>query len=457
MRLNFLKKERLIPNSIINKDTPSIFYSQRSSGPMHFKKNGQWITVDTRLSPKGQLVYEASNQEDPLGFDIKRKSSYIITPDGRTYFNNWKLYGENGSTETLLATADWTHYTAGDDGIAIKNIFPGIDAEMKVSRGSIKTNFIVHANKFSTYKTLLFRDSFLNGHNGNFTFSNGLPGNGLISSADFRVGKGTVFHIKEGIMYQKENPSSGYQFIPYYLDHNKLTLAINSDFLNDQVKIGDVVIDPQVQDMGVLKKNMIDGSHSNQNCSFDTACKYDFTVPAPAGATLIDALFSFEFTANAPCVGQDGAFSFSINGRCASQMWVGTSSGTGKQKFSKQNILLNSGGSLAGCFPNPVCGPQNIPFTFNFFRKCHGPDGCDGACIEASQDLTITLEGRTFDSVSLSASPLSSCAGAPVTLTARGYYGVPPYNFIWQGLPQFNGDSVIQVNPNANTVIYSSN
>jgi len=450
--VELFKKRTIDSRFYINKDTPSIFYSQRSSGPMHFKKNGQWITIDTRLSPKGPSVYEASNQEDPLGFDIKRKSSYIITPDGRTYFNNWKLYGENGSTESLLATADWTHYTAGDDGIAIKNIFPGIDAEMKVSRGSIKTNFIVHANKFSTYKTLLFRDSFLNTHNGNITFSNGISGNGLTSSADFRVSSVTVFHIKEGVMYQKENPSSGYQLIPYYLDQNKLTLAINSDFLNAQARIGDVVIDPLVQDMGVLRRDMIDGSHSNQDCSFDTACKYDFTVPAPAGATLIDAMFSFEFTANAPCVGQDGAFSFAINGGCASQMWVGTSSGTGPQKFPKQSILLNNGGSLAGCFPSPACGPQNIPFTFYFFRKCHGPAGCDGTCIGASKDLTITLVGRTFDSASLSASPQSSCAGAPVTLTARGYYGVPPYNFIWQGLAQYTGDSVIRVNPNANTV-----
>ena len=162
-----------------------------------------------------------------------------------------------GTGEILLATADWTHYSVGDDGIAIENIFPGIDAEMKVSRGSIKTNFIVHVNKFSAYKTLLFRDSFLNGHPGHFTFSNGLQGNGLTSSADFRVGAGTVFHIKEGVMYQKENPSSTHQFIPYYLDRNILTLAINSDFLDAQLRNGDVVIDPLVQDMGTLKKNMI--------------------------------------------------------------------------------------------------------------------------------------------------------------------------------------------------------
>ncbi len=450
--VELFEKRTIDSKFYINKDTPSIFYAQRSSGPMHFKRNGQWITIDSRLSPKGQSIYEASYQEDPLGFDMKRKSSYIITPDGRTYFNNWKLYGENGNTETLLATADWTNYTAGDDGIAIKNIFPGIDAEMKVSRGSIKTNFIVHANHFSTYKTLLFRDAFLNGHTGNFTFSNGLPGNGLAASADFRVGAGTVFHIKKGVMYQKENPSSTNQFIPYYLEHNKLTLAINSDYLNTQVRMGDVIIDPLVQNMGTLAMATITGSHSNQNCSLDTACQYDFMVPAPAGAKIIDAMFSFEFTATAPCVGTDGAFSFGINGGCLSQNYLGTSSGTGPQTFPNQSIILKNGASVAGCFPSPVCGAQNIPFSFYFYRKCNGPAGCDGTCIGATQDLTVTLVGRTFDSASLSVSQPSSCAGAPVTLTAKGYFGVAPYSFIWQGLPQFNGDSVIHVNPNANTV-----
>ena len=451
--VELFEKRTIDSKFYINKDTPSICYSQRSSSPMHIKKNGQWITIDTRLSPKGQLVYEASYQEDPVGFDIKRKSSYITTTDGKTYFNDWKLYGANGNTETLLAIADWTTYTVGDDGIAIKNIFPGIDAEMKVSRGSIKTNFIVHANKFSSYKTLLFRDAFLNGLAGNFSFSNGLPGNGLTSSADFHVSAGTVFHIKEGVMYQKENPSSN-QFIPYYLDHNKLTLGINIDFLNSQLRTGDVIIDPLVQSMGMLQQMMITGSHSNQDCSMDTACEYDFMVPAPPGAKLIDAQFSFGFTANAPCVGQNGAFSFTINGSCLSQKYTGTSTGPGPQIFPNQSILLQNGASVAGCFPSPVCmpgPPQNIPFSFFFYRNCNGPDGCDGSCIAASQDLTITLVGRTFDSVSVTASPLISCPGAPVTLTARGYYGIPPYNFVWQGLPQFNGDSVITVNPTTNT------
>src|ERR1700722_12211949 len=64
--VELFEKRTIDSKFYINKDTPSIFYSQRSSSPMHFKKNGQWITIDTRLSPKGPLLYEASNQEDPL-------------------------------------------------------------------------------------------------------------------------------------------------------------------------------------------------------------------------------------------------------------------------------------------------------------------------------------------------------------------------------------------------------
>jgi gliding motility-associated-like protein len=450
--VELFEKRTINSKFYINRDNPSIVYSQRSSSPMHFKKNGQWITIDSRLQPKGPLMYEASNQEDPTGFDIKRRSSYITTAGGITYFNNWKLFGENGNTETLLANADWTHFTAGDDGIDIENIFPGIDAEMKVSRGSIKTNFIVHANHFSSYKMLLFRDSFLNVQNGHFSFSNGRSGNGLVSAADFSIGASTVFHVKEGVMYQKEKPSSTYQFIPYYLDQNKMTLAVSRDFLNAPGGMGDIVIDPQVQSVGTLTENAITGSHSNQDCSLDTACEYDFTVPAPAGAKLIDAQFSFGFTANDPCVGQDGAFSFT-SGTCISQMYAGTAPGPGDQDFPNQSILMSNGANLAGCLPSPVCGPvpQNIPFSFFFYRKCHGPEGCDGSCISANQDLTITLVGRTFDSVTVTATPLMSCPGAPVTLTARGYFGVAPYNFTWTGLPQFNGDSVITVNPTTNT------
>ena len=455
--VELFEKRTIDSKYLINKDSPSICYVQKSSSPMHFKKNGQWITIDPRLGPKGQLLYEASNQEHPIGFDIRRKSSYFKTPDGRTYFNNWKIYGELEGKEKLLANADWTNYTAGDDGIAIKNIFPGIDAEMKLSRGSVKTNFIVNANKFPTYKTLLIRDSFFGDRGGNLSFSGGLSGNGLTSAADFRVSARTIFHIKQGIMYLEKNPSSNYQFIPYFIDKNKLTLAVNTDFLNAQLKIGNVIIDPLVQDDGILQQDKIKGSQLNNDCSLTKACQYNFNVPSPVGSTIVDVLFSFGFNAYAPCVGQDGAFSFAVGGgNCHSPMWVGSSSGTGPEIFANQDMLLNNGGSLAGCFPKPgkpnCTTPQNIPFSFYFYRSCKGPNGCDGSCIGAAEDLTITVVGRTFDSASENASANNICPGTPVILTANGFYGIPPYTFNWVGLNQNNGDSTIQVSPVTNTV-----
>ena len=173
--VELFEKRTIDSKFFINQDTPTICYVSTLIQPNAFQK--KW-TMDYNRCPaysKGPITamkHRTRNIRWVLIF--KENHPISLLRDGATYFNNWKLYGENEGTETLLASADWTNYTAGDDGIAIKNIFPGIDAEMKVSRGSIKTNFIVHANKFPTYDTLLFRDSFLGGRPGNFTFSNGL-------------------------------------------------------------------------------------------------------------------------------------------------------------------------------------------------------------------------------------------------------------------------------------------
>jgi len=456
--VELFEKRTIDSKSYIDQDTPTICYVQRSSSPIHFKRGGQWITIDARLRTKGPSLFEASSQEDPVGFDIKRKSSYIVTPDGKTYFNNWKLYGEKRGVRSLVAKADWTYYSAGDDGISIKNIFPGIDAEMKISRGSIKTNFIIHVNKFTQYDNLLFSDSFAGERLGKLSFANGISGNRLATAVEFHLGASTVFSIKEGVMYPEKYSSSNYQLVPYIIDQSTLTLSVNSDSLRSLLKIGDVIIDPLVQDSRTLDKAKIKGSKLNKDCSFKDACDYDFPVQMPAGATFVDALFSFGFNAFAPCTLEDGAFSFEINNKCSSKIYTGTGSGTGSQFFKNERIVLDNGGSIANCFPKPgpknCKDPQDIPFRFSFFRKCHGPKDCDGSCIGAAEDLTITLVGRTFDSATLVASSLSVCAGAPVTLTAQGFYGIPPYHFKWAGL---NADdkSIVTVTP-ANTSTYQA-
>jgi hypothetical protein len=73
----------------------------------------------------GNNIYETTDQWDPVGINVSAKESYIITEKGKVQFNDWSLFGVNGNDKTLLAKADWSHYTIGADGIRITNIFPG--------------------------------------------------------------------------------------------------------------------------------------------------------------------------------------------------------------------------------------------------------------------------------------------------------------------------------------------
>lgn len=128
----------------IDKDTASKFYKLVSyGGNLNYQKNGKLLTIDEKLEPLGNGLFAANAQQEPVGFNINQKIAFIETVAGKINFNNWVLYGEKSGIKTVLAVADWSHYTAGDDGLMIYNIFPGMDAEMKVRRGAIKTNFII--------------------------------------------------------------------------------------------------------------------------------------------------------------------------------------------------------------------------------------------------------------------------------------------------------------------------
>src|ERR1700751_3358223 len=112
--VEILEKRQIDERYFVDEKNPSAFFIQKSLGDLHQKINGNWITIDHRIADKGNGIYEASMQQEPVGFDVKKALSYIKTINTTVFFNNWKLYGENGPTEQLLATANWSNYTAGD-------------------------------------------------------------------------------------------------------------------------------------------------------------------------------------------------------------------------------------------------------------------------------------------------------------------------------------------------------
>jgi len=158
--VELLNKRAVDYRYYINPDHPSEFFIQQSLGDLHYKKDGHWLTIDHHIFNKGNGIFEASNQPEPVGFNTSTGISYIVTPSGTVNFNQWKLYGiDQENNEHLIADANWNNFTAGDDGLYILNIFPGIDASMKVMRGAIKTNFIVKSYQLNGYTALVFRDA----------------------------------------------------------------------------------------------------------------------------------------------------------------------------------------------------------------------------------------------------------------------------------------------------------
>lgn len=102
---------------------------------------------------------------EPVGFEIDNQRTYVKTPKGKVYFNNWTLWTRTNDNERLAANANWSNYTIGDDGMYVNNIFNGIDAELVVSRGAIKTNFIIKKNLYGAFDALIFKDNLA--HNSN--------------------------------------------------------------------------------------------------------------------------------------------------------------------------------------------------------------------------------------------------------------------------------------------------
>jgi len=187
----------------VNPSKTSEFVKEQSTGAINFYKDGQWLTIDSRLSRLNTGIFEASRQEEPVGFDIQRKASYIKAQGGTVYFNQWALYGEQNGVATLLAKANWSNYTVGDDGMHFINIFPGIDANMAVKKGTVKTSFVINSNQFAGYNTLLFKDDFQSGQASSLSFASSNAGTTAISDVDYKVsGKKSFKYRKRHCLYQ---------------------------------------------------------------------------------------------------------------------------------------------------------------------------------------------------------------------------------------------------------------
>jgi len=450
--IEVLEKRTIDERYFVNPENPSEFKIQKAAGALHYEKNGQLLTIDQRLSDLGNGNYEASHQWDPVGFETANRRSYVITPTGKIYFNQWKLYGVNNGIEELVADANWSSYTAGEDGIYIINIFPGIDAEMEVMRGSVKTSFIIKSANFTGYEELIFKDDM--GDNlSNLSFKNSIGQNRSVDDVVYKTNGTDVFEITAAVAFPEDATKEEYELLNYQLENNRLGIVVPMSLITSNLPGRELVIDPLVTSSNTLAMVSITGSMYNASCNFTNSCNYNLTVNTPANATLTNVLWTFTYSAAGLCWLEDGAVRFTTGG-CVSPggagfYWFCNAVGGGTCAGTNVPIFTD----LSACLPAPSCAPVPVTFTMQFFRGCWGAAGCNNACIGAGSPWTMTIEGNTLEYQNI-VSPMTVssntiCFGQTVNATTLGQYGVPGYTYNWS----FNPSGTPSVGSGANATI----
>jgi gliding motility-associated-like protein len=470
-----LEKRQIDYRYFINPNKPSEFFIQQARGDLHYKKDGKWLTIEHHLLNKGNGIFEANRQPEPVGFNTNEKAAYIKTLDGKVNFNQWKLFGiDKENNEVLLAEADWTIYSAGDDGLLITNIFPGIDATLMVMRGAIKTNFIVKSFQFEGYKSLIFKDAFKvieNEANVVLKFENMENEKQGTDRVHLLANERSLLEIGEAVAYPKNSPKDQMYFPSYILKDNNLGIVIPTDWIKQNLLQGLVIIDPLVTSTNTLAQAAITGSRYDAACDNSQYCTFNLSVNTPPNSTIDMVQTSFDYIALGACVMINGGTRFRLIGppSCTSPnpstgyVYLCTLNAQGictglnialyDPTPVSPNPVVND---LAACMPTPSCLPQVMNFEMQFSR-CAGPSaGCSNTCIGASSPWIVTLSGETVTFTNIApnqfnVSATSVCAGQNITATSLGsQYGVGPYTTNWSlsptGIPSVGVGSTAIIN-----------
>ena len=446
-----LSKRKQNERYFVNSKDTSVFYIQKSLGDINYLKDGKWLSLHHKIRPIAPNVYESEFLIEPAGFEIANKRTYVKTPHGKVYFNNWTLWTRKNGKEIQVGKANWSNYTIGDDGMYIKNIFDGIDAELMVFRGAIKTNFIMKKNQYGAFDDLIFRDEFAANSSVSLDFTE-TPGMKESVGPVLARNQNSLAEINPGVIYAKGGGKNLAQAAAYVITDNKMGIVVPGEWINRLIGQYELVIDPLVTGSNTLAQAAITGSMYNPTCNFVNSCNYNLNVTQPAATTVTDITFSIVYIASGLCYMEDGGLKF-VSAGCVSPSTIptwtcptplaGTCTGTNLSMFS----------DLGACMPTRSCAPQTIPFQFQFLRSCWGNTGCSSTCIGAGSPLTITVHGRTVEIPAGAAGitgPSTACVGVNTTATTPGgQYGVPPYTYNWS----FNASGVPSIGTGLNPSI----
>ncbi len=453
LAIEILEKRTESTRFYVHAQDPGRVYSQGAYGPLHYRKNNQWLLIDRRLSAVSPDIAEASRQPEPVGFDFRKRKSYIRTVRGAVYFNDWKLYGVRKGKKQELAQADWSDHTVGDDGVYVKNMFPGVDGEMMVLQGRIKTNLIIHSWQFPAYDSIILEDTYSHGQAVVLKFREAAGTAPQIDELDLTVDGNLIAQVGKAMIYSEADPAAA-QLVPYTLAENRSGIVLDGPLLRELLsRGGKVIVDPLVRGAeSVLGEHHYPlDSYNNANCSYDDnpGCSYTWPVPVPAAVTITNIHLWVYITTFAPCTRDKMRFLYAIgNNSCGSAVrWStmgnpATPGGTGGDRYYESDIYND-------CIP-AACTQTSIDFRLTILRSCMGPAGCEATCVEGTGPFSMTIEGRSLELMQANALPATPlCQGEEATLKAAADFGIGPYTYSWN--PGNSSEEEIQVRPDKTT------
>lgn len=461
----------------IHPDKPGRTYSQKSYLPLHYKKheNDIWRTIDKRLKPTGQPgVYMAANQPVPTKLDLNRKSTTLIAEGLEFEFNSGQVmyFFDENNAYTRPQEGSYASYTVGEEGLLVKNFWPGIDLETVFSTGEIKSNYVIPSplSLPITKGWLVIEDHFT------------LPAGYIMAeSADGEQIDGGQFFKGDYIIKNAQGEALITYEKPIFIDarawgmHGKykllrgpnndytLQMYVPIDWLTRTDNLYPLTIDPTVSGITKLGSFRSTPGGITANMGFATrpaSCDYRMYNNAPTSQPVVvpgkskltnvfvdlEYQLTYDNTCGTPplpapyCTFSQVSMEV-ISDTCqtttgllscnpASPPFTGTCTTDSILVPNARSIRVNSFvPNYLGCL-QPQCPDYELNFTLkNRDSICLPSGGCQYLCARGNI-WQMTVEACKVEGY-ITQDRTQVCAGQPVVFTAIPDCGVPPYSYEW--------------------------
>lgn len=431
--VEILDKRTAHERTFVNITDSSKKYIQQSYGIINEWKDGYWISVRNNIQATQNGIFENRSQTSQVILNTIKRNTTFKEANRQLFFNNWILLVKKENKIIQSLAANWSHYSVGDNGIFIQNIFAGIDAEIIILNGKVKTNFIIRRNELGVFDELVFRDRYKSTKALTFAFENETQNSSGIDNIIGYEGEQAVVEIGMAHAYIDEKMESSLTTLPYSIQGTNIDLIVPYDWMIKNLQQGSVIIDPMVTSTATKAQSSITGSKYGATC-FTEYCSYTMSLTPPLSSTITDLKFTFNYLAASPCAVKDGGFSIH-HSTCRSPAIAGVhycnlpSSGI----CNGENISIYT--NMDECLSPMYCTPTALDFELRFYRCVQSTTGCSGTCVGAASDWILTLYASSLEKTPPTLSASEVCVGETLEGNISYSLGAVPYTHVWSLSP----------------------